>query len=82
MSTVGSVCLWILLLYTLYPILLTNVWKEMQFSLLLIDGLWFSRACSASAEALVFLERKLTGVPQCELHQEANWGTSFSPICA
>lgn len=53
----------------------------MQFSLLLIDGLWFSRACSASVEALSFLERKFTGVPQCELHQEANWEPPLVP-CA
>lgn len=59
MSTVGSVCLWILLLYTLYPILLTNIWKEMQFSLPLIDGLWFSRVCGASVEALVFFREEI-----------------------
>ena len=53
----------------------------MQFSLLVIDGLWFSRACSASVEGLSVLERKFTGAPQCELHEEANWGTSFSPVC-
>ena len=67
--------------YALYPILLTVIWKELQFPLLLIDGLWFSRGCSVSVEALSLLERKFTGVPQRELQQEATWKTSFSPVC-
>ena len=44
-------------------------------------GFGFQESVVLQLKLLSFLERKFTGVPQCELHQEANWGTSFSPIC-